>query len=242
MARSGVYQIINRINGHRYVGSSINMSKRLGDHFSYLRCGRHDNPRLQRAFNKYGAENFYSKVVELCSEELLEPREQHYLDNWKPEYNIAKFAYAGMRGRKHSRASRRRMSEALKGRVLTEEHKARIAEAHRGKIQAPHTEETKRKMSEAHKGKKHRSESIEKMRKVQSGKKLSKEHCKKIGISKSKPVVRVCPKTGAEKHYKSITATKKDGFNISNVARVCAGKRARHKSYLWHYSMEVTYR
>ena len=36
---SGVYQIVNKTNGKRYVGSSVNLKKRIRLHFAELRKG-----------------------------------------------------------------------------------------------------------------------------------------------------------------------------------------------------------
>ncbi len=65
------------------------------------------------------------------------------------------------KGKSKSEETKRRMSEALKGRAPTfkgkhhsEETKRRIAEANKGKLKGkPKSEETKRKLSTAHKGK-----------------------------------------------------------------------------------------
>ena len=50
----GVYQIKNLINGKLYIGSSIDVDKRLKSHFSALDKGCHNNAYLQNAWNKYG--------------------------------------------------------------------------------------------------------------------------------------------------------------------------------------------
>ena len=76
----------------------------------------------------------------------------------------------------HSEESRRKISEALKGKTLTEEHKRKISEAN-GNI----SEETKRKLSEAGKGNKnssghkHSGESKRKMSEAKKGKTYSKD-------------------------------------------------------------------
>ena len=54
------------------------------------------------------------------------------------------------KGKTHSEESKRKMSEVNKGKTLSEEHKIKLSEAKKGKT---FSEESKRKMSEAHKGK-----------------------------------------------------------------------------------------
>ena len=53
-----IYQIINNITQERYVGQTINLTKRLSDHRNKLKQNKHSNPKLQAAWNKYGIDNF----------------------------------------------------------------------------------------------------------------------------------------------------------------------------------------
>ena len=51
----GIYSITNKLNNKRYIGQSIARIKR---HFRELRRGVHHCHHLQRAFDKYGEDNF----------------------------------------------------------------------------------------------------------------------------------------------------------------------------------------
>jgi group I intron endonuclease len=82
----GIYRIKNILNGKCYYGSSKNIEKRWIRHKNVLKNNKH-NPLLQRAWDKYGKDNFIFEVVELCDEDLLLLREQVYLD-LHPEYNV----------------------------------------------------------------------------------------------------------------------------------------------------------
>lgn len=84
----GIYMIINIVNNHRYVGSSVNIKRRLESHRANLRHSKHDNPHLQNAWDKYGEDNFIFSVLEKCSKDSRFVREQYYVDILKPEYNI----------------------------------------------------------------------------------------------------------------------------------------------------------
>lgn len=44
---SGIYQIYNPINNKRYIGSSINVERRLKEHLRNLEKNRHCNDHLQ---------------------------------------------------------------------------------------------------------------------------------------------------------------------------------------------------
>ena len=89
---SGIYEIRNLLNNHRYIGSSININKRWAEHINDLKADRHANRYLQNAWNKYGQEYFEFNLLEECeSNKDLLIIEQRYLDS-NPEYNICKIA------------------------------------------------------------------------------------------------------------------------------------------------------
>lgn len=50
---AGVYQIYNKETNKRYIGSSINIERRLKEHKRNLKANRHSNQHLQNAWNKY---------------------------------------------------------------------------------------------------------------------------------------------------------------------------------------------
>jgi group I intron endonuclease len=84
---SGIYQIVNSINGKYYIGSSENLEKRKLRHFNELKKNRHHNIYLQRAYNKHG-NIFKFEILELIESEKLFEREQYYINTYKPEYNL----------------------------------------------------------------------------------------------------------------------------------------------------------
>lgn len=90
----GIYKITNNINGKSYYGSAKSIKRRWTRHKSQLNHNRHENIILQRAWNKYGDENFSFEIVELCEMENLLECEQKYLD-LNPEYNIGKQSSGG---------------------------------------------------------------------------------------------------------------------------------------------------
>lgn len=53
-----IYIIKNLQNGKKYVGQTVNIEKRIYEHFRRLKKNTHVNVKLQNAFNKYGEENF----------------------------------------------------------------------------------------------------------------------------------------------------------------------------------------
>ena len=90
----GIYQIRNIVNGKLYIGSSKRLGARKRQHLSDLKCQRHPNRYLQRAYNKYGKESFVFEVIEFCSEEDRISIEQYWVDRIgtlfnKKGYNIS---------------------------------------------------------------------------------------------------------------------------------------------------------
>jgi group I intron endonuclease len=94
-----VYKIRNIINNDCYYGSSIDVDDRWYKHKYFLKNDKHWNIHLQRAWNKYGEENFVFEIVEeaLDKSNLLK-REQWYLDNENCRYNISRSATGGNLG------------------------------------------------------------------------------------------------------------------------------------------------
>ena len=91
---SGIYKIINKVNGKYYVGMSSNIVKsRWKKHKRFLKDNIHWNKKLQNAWNKYGEENFEWKIIEIIEKEKLNVIEQKYLDVAKNEqhtcYNLS---------------------------------------------------------------------------------------------------------------------------------------------------------
>lgn len=169
MQASGVYEILNTVNGKRYVGSTVNMKKRWSTHRRKLRAGGHHSQALQRAWNKYGEESFKFKPILTCAptKQMLLFYEQQLLDKVKPEYNIADTAGSTL-GIKLAESVRAKMSSSALKRVQTTEGRKNlfVKGAIRGPQSAEHiekrvaprrgvpcSEEARQKMSASHIGK-----------------------------------------------------------------------------------------
>lgn len=120
MKKSGVYYIINNVDGAAYIGSSIDLVRRFSTHKWELRNNRHSNKHLQNAWNLYGEDSFRFTVVEYCAPEVMLEREQARLDAaydvaGANVYNMTKVAAKP----KMSDAARRALSERMKGNKYT---------------------------------------------------------------------------------------------------------------------------
>lgn len=100
MIQCGIYRILNTINNKFYIGSSVNLRKRLYEHRRLLRLGKHENYHLQNAFTKYGEENFKFEIIEVLKEvpkdiRVLRDLETDYIQKFKSYdqsigYNVIK--------------------------------------------------------------------------------------------------------------------------------------------------------
>lgn len=207
--KMGIYQIVNLINGKKYVGSSQNLYNRKIRHFSTLRNNKHRNCHLQNAFNKYGEDNFSFEVIEFVDtiDELL-PREQYYIElyqvcNKTKGYNIIVDAVRhtlseetkqkislAKRGNKHPMYGKRGILSPLYGKTLSKETKLKISLAQRGKT---FSKETKLKISLANKGKTLSEETKQKISLANKGRIHSEEAKRKMSLAKR-------GKYGGEKH------------------------------------------
>lgn len=101
--KSGIYHILNKQTLDRYIGSSVDVPRRVRAHKSYLRNGKHVNKHLQLAYLKYGADEFLFEKIEECGIEELVYREQFWIDKYPVGlYNKTREAALPMLGRKHS--------------------------------------------------------------------------------------------------------------------------------------------
>ena len=198
MSVSGIYCIVNIVNGKRYVGQSVDIELRKRGHFSHLKCGIHDNSYLQASFNKHGIDSFEFRVLEEVPIDMLDIRERAWINYYQS--NLRRFGYNiedGGNPNKHlSIETRRKISLAHRGKVysperclkmsiaqkghhvMSDENRKKLLEVHKG---FRYSVESRRKMSEAQKRRKpFSSETRRKMSESGRGKVLSEETRRKI--------------------------------------------------------------
>lgn len=111
---SGIYEIVNLVNGKRYVGSSILMRKRWACHRRELRSRKHHSRHLQNAWLKYGEASFSFRILEAVPEkDMLIKREQHYINALRPDYNCLPTAGSCL-GHKWTDDQKSRLSASLR--------------------------------------------------------------------------------------------------------------------------------
>lgn len=181
-----VYMIRHMESGKAYVGQTIfDPNKRLLQHKRMAENGTYKKMYpLYHAIRKYGWEAFDKFVLEPCvSREELDASE----DQWITKYNcLAPHGYnlkQGGRSGRHTEESRRKIGEASKNRIWSEESKARASTAAKGRkfsalatrrraeVMESYvaTEETRKKLSDASKGRTNSPEQIAAMTRGRAG-------------------------------------------------------------------------
>lgn len=254
-----VYIIKNSINSKIYVGQTTrNIDVRLIEHSAKTSgC-----IAIRNAINKHGLDNFkIQSVFQANSLEELNKKEQSLileLNSLSPNgYNLRvggdssavseetakkiSLANSGenhpMFGKHCSEETKKRMSEAAKGKEKTDKHRKNISKS---KMGIKRSEETKEKISKGHLGKKKTDETKKRMSDAWKGvpKPKSEEWCKnqsqkmtgkthslesKVKMSERKKKKIVCNQTGIM--YPSIKDAAIDiGCNIDSISRNLNGK------------------
>lgn len=143
-ALCGIYKITNNVNGKVYIGQSINIEVRWKDHINTLNKNRSHSVLLQRAWNKYGQENFSFEILELCSEDMLDDVEIKYIEFYDACRNGYNIESGGNKNKCMSESTKQKLREKAKER-LSDPTKNPMYDKH-------HTVETKEKISASNKG------------------------------------------------------------------------------------------
>lgn len=131
---AGIYAIINLYNNKFYVGSTNNLFFRKSNHFNQLKRNCHDNPHLQRSYNKYGSSYFIMVLLEKVEDDSnLIAREQFWFDeldisNSDMTYNMLMIA-GRTTGRITSEETKQKQSNWHMGKVISEESKKKMSKS-----------------------------------------------------------------------------------------------------------------
>lgn len=112
--KSGIYMWTNNINNKKYIGSSVNINRRLLEYFNVNRLQKEKSMPINLALLKYGYSSFSFTVLVYCDKNLLMEKEKYYFDQISPEYNILKIPGSPSRvsGWKHSALTVEKMRKA----------------------------------------------------------------------------------------------------------------------------------
>jgi group I intron endonuclease len=122
---------INKLKGKKYVGSSINLRRRLLEYYNINRLLNEKCMPINVALLKYGYHNFSLTILEICEVDNLMSREKHFFNKYSPEYNILNTPGSPSRGSgwRHSEATIENMRLAANNRVKSPEVLAKLSAA-----------------------------------------------------------------------------------------------------------------
>lgn len=138
----GIYTIIHVESGKQYIGSSVNMRKRIVRHIYEMNNETHANRHLLSAWKKHGASAFECKVVELWGDSgTLCQRETELIakfdsTNHSVGYNFCKSGRSAL-GLKRTQEVRQKMSLRMLGTKMHPNAKAALVAYHTGRKRTP---------------------------------------------------------------------------------------------------------
>ena len=233
-------------NGKVYIGiTGMPFERRCGkDGRGYAK-----NPLFSKAIQKYGWQNIRHEILyrgltkAQAERKEIELIAEHKSNQREHGYNVSSGGESGTAGVKMDLLTRIKMSEAHKGKNLSDEHKNNLSLSRKG---CSFTVEHRQKLSEAKKGKyrgadnpwygKHPTEDTRaKMRESHLGKQTGANN------PKSRSVCQLDKRGNVIGIYDCIAdAYRKTGISQSHIGGVCRQERKTAGGYMWRYSEEVS--
>ena len=203
-----IYKITNTITGDFYIGQTIDFHERKLQH------KREPQPKMRDDVEKYGWDAFKFEVVEECSREKLNEKENYYITKLDPAYNTIK-----IHNWTHTPETCKKISKSLMGHKVTPATRIKLSKIHSGKVMSTKTRE---KISNTLVGTTNGNTSF-----------LEKKHTLKARMQLSKPIV--CIET--EEIFWSIQAAA-EYLKISdcNIVEVLKGKQITAGGFHWRYA------
>lgn len=217
-----IYSISFGESSKLYIGSSINFGKRKNSHLSDLRRGKHSNIYLQNAFNKYGEQNTFFKIIENLegsAKTFIIEREQFFIDSLncldrEYGYNLARKAGSNEGTGNSIESKRKKQSEFMKGKKYalgskrTPEH-----------IEWQRSSQTGRKLSK---------EAILNLSKSKKGCVISIEHRLKISLAltgkplseNTKEKIRRAHAVFSEEDIRNIRTSRSNGISCTKISEI----------------------
>ncbi len=257
MGTIGIYFIKNKSTDKHYIGSSVNIERRIYQHLYLLKIGKCHSPKLQNSFNRHGEESFEFGILEICDLVRLKEREKFWIDNLNSVwggYNCSNDTECSTRGRIATKEQRAKMSEVQKRlsqsperRKISSDNLIAYNKSQRG---IPKSKEHRVKISLANMGKK-MSIGVKEQMSIRMkmspinywlGKKRSAEDRLKMSVShlgqvnSNKPIIQLAIDGAEVNRFESAAeAGRRLGISRTSIKNCLCGyvKTAHH--YLWRY-------
>lgn len=219
----GIYLITNTSNGFRYVGQSVDIRRRKSFHLN-----GHGNSWVSRAIRKSGPAQFNFEIIEECSRDELNEREQYWINHFDclaPKgYNLTtgggQYAFSEETMQKLINAQRNRSPEHIARKTAaakSKEVREKLSIAGKGRTVS---EKTRQALSDAQKNREFSDETRAKMSASAKARAADPEWRAKVGaLSKARL-------QNPEVKAKFTTAGKKmsDAARV-NMSKAQAGRR-----------------
>ena len=132
--KSGIYKITSP-SGRVYIGQSVDIERRW---LYYKRCKSNSQIRLNSSFKKYGVEKHKFEIIEECCVNQLNNRERY----WQEYYNVldqdfglnCRVTKSSDKSGYFSKESRKRLSDAIRGRKSSESTKKKLSKMKKGEL------------------------------------------------------------------------------------------------------------
>ena len=208
---AGIYKITNIINDKFYIGSTVDFRQRKAEHKCDLNLGNH-NQIMNNAYKKYGKDVWTFEIIEVIKNlDSILDREQWYLDNWKPHYNVSKKAMSIFLGKTAEEIKEIRIKMALK---------------HRGEGNPMWN--------------KPRLDLAEYNRTIKKGRKVSRKELNRINEARRRKVIQKDLNGNIIAEFKSITyASKVLKLGHSTISRLCKEEKIKDGYILSYLIKEI---
>jgi group I intron endonuclease len=235
---SGIYILQSLSDTSRiYVVSSNDLRRRRNRHFSYLRRNKHENPKLQRHYNKYGEDDLVFEVIEsgdYFNKQHLLSREQGWYSHFRcnnieiPYFNICKIAGSNS-GLERTQSWLDNLNKSLRGKNAGEKH------FNFGKHLS---QETKDNISKGELGKIVSTEGRINISNGQKGIRQSKETIDKRATSLKKPILRFNRQGEFIDEWPSaVEAAFAMGIRQTGISACLRGIKPSAANYIWKYKI-----
>jgi group I intron endonuclease len=232
----GIYKITSP-SGKIYIGQTTNFSKRKN---YYKNGAKPYQVRIYNSLEKYGYDAHTIEFIEQCLVDNLNERERYWQDFYDVigKYGLnCRLTETKDKSGFISEESKAKMSEARKGRIFDQSWIDKLRNSAMGK---KHSEETKKRISESNKGKKFTAEHIAKLPQNQKGKfrpKANNDTKEKMSLNnaRARVVYQYSYNYKFIKEWRNVSEAQRC-IGIKNISSAALGKIPSSGGFKWSYT------